>query len=162
LNHYEMINIVDVHWEDGDLSQAEKMISGEIVKAGGEVLDIGSMGRRKLSYVISDQSEGLYILSHFSHPPEGITPLRENLKLNSAIIRTMIVRYKVRPEIELGTEELGEEEIEIAEPVFSAVPDEHSFDSSNGGDGGGEDRPPASNNKTSPGENGVHGEVKEV
>jgi len=38
----------------------------------------------------------------------------------------MIVRYKVRPEIELGTEELGEEEIEIAEPVFSAVPDEHS------------------------------------
>jgi len=58
LNHYEMINIVDVHWEDGDLSQAEKMISGEIVKAGGEVLDIGSMGRRKLSTLSATRAKG--------------------------------------------------------------------------------------------------------
>ncbi len=84
--------------------------------------DIGSMGRRKLAYVIGDHSEGLYILSHFLHPPEGIVPMRESLKLKPAVIRTLIVRYKDRPEIELGKEELEETAVEAGEPEIAVLP----------------------------------------
>ncbi len=175
MNYYEMINIIDAAWEDGDLSRAEEMISGEIVKAGGEVRDIGSMGRRKLAYVIDGHSEGLYLLSHFTHPPEGLVALRDSLKLHPAVIRTLVVRHKIRPGIELGKEEEAEEAvIEIAEdeptvitaaetPIeVSSVSDERIEV-----DAGEESPVPASlepdiNSKSFPGEDSADGGVKEV
>lgn len=112
MNRYEMVNIIDVNWENGDPDPARKMISEEIAKAGGTLEDIGSMGRRKLAYPINRQSEGLYLVSRFLHSPEGLVPLRDNLKLNSAVIRTLLVRYRGQP----GIVPIGEKPAETEEP----------------------------------------------
>ncbi len=104
MSQYEMINIIDVNWEEGETAPAQKMISEEIVNTGGSLSDIGSMGRRKLAYPIDKKNEGLYLLSHFSHSPEGLVLLRDNLKLNPAIIRTLMLRYRGQPEIALEEE----------------------------------------------------------
>jgi len=110
LNRYEMVNIIDVHWNDGEAPAAQKLISEEIVKAGGTVEDIGSMGRRKLAYPINRHIDGLYLVSHFTHSPEGLVPLRDSLKLNPAVIRTLLVRYKGQPGFTLREEEATGEE----------------------------------------------------
>lgn len=108
--------------EEDELSRAEEIISQEIVKAGGEVMDIGSMGQRKLAYPIEDYTEGLYILAHFMLPPEAIVILRDSLKLNKAVIRSIIVRYKKRPTIELETIEPEEPAVELTEEITLDVP----------------------------------------
>ncbi len=101
MNRYEMINIIDVNWEEGETAPAQKMISEEVARAGGTLEEIGSMGRRKLAYPIEKHTEGLYLLSHFLQTPEGLIPLRDNLKLNPAVIRTLVLRYRGQPGIGL-------------------------------------------------------------
>jgi len=123
LNTYEIVSIINIaREEEEDLSAAEETISREIVKAGGEVMDIGSMGRRKLAYAIEDYTEGLYILAHFMLPPEAIVALRNSLKLNNSIIRSLIVRYKKRPTIKLETVEPEESGAELSEAVIMDIP----------------------------------------
>ena len=123
MNTYEIVSIMNVAREEEDeLSRAEEIISQEIVKAGGEVMDIGSMGQRKLAYPIEDYTEGLYILAHFMLPPEAIVILRDSLKLNKAVIRSIIVRYKKRPTIELETIEPEEPAVELTEEITLDVP----------------------------------------
>ncbi len=97
MNRYEMVNIIDVNWGEGETAPAQKMISEEIARAGGTVEDIGSMGRRRLAYPIDRKKDGIYIVSHFLHSPEGVVPLRDSLKLNPAVIRTLLVRYRGQP-----------------------------------------------------------------
>lgn len=123
MNTYEMVSIIDVtREEDGGLSKAEEIISQEIIKAGGEIMDIGSMGQRKLAYSIEDHTEGLYILSHFTLDPLAIVALRDSLKLNKSVIRNLIVRYKKISHIELETMEPEEPVAELAEEIVLDVP----------------------------------------
>ena len=110
MNRYEMINIIDVNWEEGETAPARKMISEEVASTGGTLEDIGSMGRRKLAYPIEKHTEGLYLLSHFLQTPEGLIPLRDNLKLNPAVIRTLVLRYRGQPGIALEEEPAEEDE----------------------------------------------------
>ena len=107
MNRYEMVNIIDVNWENGELAPAQKMISEEIVKTGGTVENIGSMGRRKLAYPIGRRTEGLYLVSHLTLAPEGLVPLRDSLKLNPAVIRTLLIRYGGQPGFVLREETPG-------------------------------------------------------
>ncbi len=93
MNRYEMVNIIDVNWGEGDPARAQKMIAEEIAGAGGELDDSGTMGRRRLAYPVNNHTEGLYLVSHFRHSPEGLVPLRDSLKLNTAVLRTLLVRY---------------------------------------------------------------------
>ncbi len=113
MNRYEMVNIIDVNWGEGETAPAQKMISEEIVKTGGTVEDIGSMGRKRLAYPIDRKKDGLYIVSHFLHSPEGLVPLRDSLKLHPAVIRTLLVRYRGQPGA-LPREEVPEKEQEAA------------------------------------------------
>ena len=109
-----MVNIIDVNWGEGETAPAQKMISEEIARAGGTVEDIGSMGRRRLAYPIDRKKDGIYIVSHFLHSPEGVVPLRDSLKLNPAVIRTLLVRYRGQPGA-IPREEVPEKEEPAAE-----------------------------------------------
>ena len=125
MNRYEMVNIIDANWQDGEPAPAQKMISEEITRSGGTVEDIGSMGRRKLAYPINRKTEGLYLVSHFSHSPQGLVPLRDSLKLNPAVIRTLLVRYGGQPGFPIGVEGTGEETAPAADaraPEKSSTP----------------------------------------
>ena len=130
MNRYEMINIIDVNWEEGETAPAQKMISEEVASTGGTLEDIGSMGRRKLAYSIEKHTEGLYLLSHFLQTPEGLIPLRDNLKLNPAVIRTLVLRYRGQPGIALEEEPAEEDDDaasrETAESEESSSPEEES------------------------------------
>ena len=114
MNRYEMVNIIDVNWGEGDQSRAEAMIKEEIAKAGGTVEESGGMGRRRLAYEIDGHSEGLYLLTLFSHPGEAVVSLQNALKLNPAVIRTLIVCAPSGTGVEKEEEKPSEPEPEPA------------------------------------------------
>lgn len=117
MNHYEMVCIVDVNWAEGDSNRAGETIKAEITQAGGEVENIQSLGRRPLAYSIRGHSEGLYLLAHFTSLPQAIITLPNSLKLNPAVIRSLIVRRPARPPIELEEQELKTEDYAPAPPA---------------------------------------------
>ncbi len=104
MNHYEMVSVIDVKWAEGNTAKAEELVKAELLKTGGKLEGMKDLGSRKLAYPIQGHKEGLYLLTYFAHPPEGIGALRNNIKLSQPIIRCLIVRAKARPPIGLDEE----------------------------------------------------------
>ncbi len=131
MNHYEMVSVIDVKWAEGNTAKAEELVKAELLKTGGELEGMKDLGSRKLAYPIQNHKEGLYLLTYFTHPPEGIGNLRNNIKLSQPIIRCLIVRTKASPPIELDEKEaeprpeaeLGAEPRPEAEPGAEPRPE---------------------------------------
>jgi hypothetical protein len=64
----------------------------------------------------------LLFLDEIQAIPEAIVALRNSLKLNNSIIRSLIVRYKKRPTIKLETVEPEESGAELSEAVIMDIP----------------------------------------
>lgn len=109
MNHYEMVCVLDSPAAEDKNEAAAQAVREEIGKIGGETENIESLGHRKLAYSIKGQHEGLYLLSRFSSPPGSIATLRNNLKLNPAFIRSLILRVKAQAPIVL--EEPGSKDL---------------------------------------------------
>ena len=67
--------------------EIEKLISG----AKGKVLDRRDLGRRPLAYPINKRTEGSYAVIEFELDPSQMAPFARAVRLNSKIIRHMLV-----------------------------------------------------------------------
>ena len=92
MNYYEMLCIVSTRLAEGNPAAAQDMITGEIIKTGGQIQRAQVMGRRRLAYPIARQQEGLYLLIYFSQPPAAVAALRGNLRMNEFVLRILILK----------------------------------------------------------------------
>jgi small subunit ribosomal protein S6 len=81
-----------------DLSEEDRnalfsVIKDTVAKNGGKIAsaDLWSE-RRRLTFTIKKQQEGVYYLVQFSAPSEAVTKLKYAFKLNELILRVMILR----------------------------------------------------------------------
>ena len=58
----------------------------------GQVTKIDRWGRRKLAYEIDRQREGYYVMMEANIDPEGLPEIERNLKLNSSVLRYLVIR----------------------------------------------------------------------
>ncbi len=72
---------------DKILSQIQELVA----KHKGSISDTKEMGKNRLAYPIKKNKEGIYYLLNFSLVPEAVAIMKENLMLNEAILRMMIV-----------------------------------------------------------------------
>ncbi len=79
-------------------------ISGYIATAGGELIDSlrdSPWGRRRLAYPIRsggrDVRDGYYTVWHFSIGPSRLDELERELKLNTQVIRYLVVSWEPKP-----------------------------------------------------------------
>lgn len=109
MNHYEMVCILDAPASEDENGSGARAVREEIGKVGGETENIESLGHRKLAHSIKGRHEGLYLISRFSSPPDSIAALRNNIRLNPAFIRALILRVKKQAPITI--EEPGKENL---------------------------------------------------
>jgi len=62
---------------------------------GGEVIDNGGLSRIKLAYPIKKETSAFFGYFYFSIQPEAIKKISGNLKLNSEILRHIIISTPV-------------------------------------------------------------------
>ncbi len=62
---------------------------------GGEVIDNGGLSRIKLAYPIKKETSAFFGYFYFSIQPEAIKKISDNLKLNSEILRHIIISTPV-------------------------------------------------------------------
>lgn len=93
---YEMMIVIEPTVGEEGLPVAIERVSGFITGQGGTVsstIHENPWGRRRLAYQINDHRDAFYILYRFIARPEAIIEIEREIKLDTTIIRYLVVRY---------------------------------------------------------------------
>lgn len=77
---------------DDDITSLNDNLRGIIEKAGGNIVRLDDMGRRRLAYEINHNTEGHYVLMEIEGSGSEIAELERRMRVNDAIIRYITVR----------------------------------------------------------------------
>lgn len=72
-------------------SRVLEEVKSEIIRQNGSVVHVHSMGKRDFTYPIKRYQDGYYYLIYFSVPPLGIQKMKEKYKINTSILREMLL-----------------------------------------------------------------------
>ncbi len=93
MNKYEAMFIIKPDLSEEDRKALFAQIQEAVVKNKGEITNSAVWSeRRKLTFPLKKQQEGVYYLVNFNAPSEAITKLKYAFKLNEQILRVLILR----------------------------------------------------------------------
>lgn len=120
---YELMTVLHPDVPEESLQGELDRIAGYITAAGGDVIETlrdSPWGRRRLAYPIRsgsrDVRDGYYAVWHMNLGPARITDLERELKLNTQVIRYIVVSWapKVLTEKEIEAAEIAAEDVAAA------------------------------------------------
>ena len=92
MNSYEGVFIFSATLGKDELEKAVEDVQGVITKNKGEVTQVQTWGKRKLTFPIKKQFEGVYYIVDFQLPPPAVKKVEGIYKINDLLLRTLIVR----------------------------------------------------------------------
>ena len=88
--NYEVVYILDPNLtEDATAALVEKFKA--LVESKGTLGEVNEWGKRRLAYPINDLNEGYYVLMTFTATPDLPAELDRQLRINDAVMRSIIV-----------------------------------------------------------------------
>ena len=94
MKNYELVCILDPQVGDQEFDQAIERYKNYLEQNKAEVAHIERWGMRKLAYTsvsLKYRQQGYYVLFQFSGEPTLIDPMEQELKLDEAVLRYMVV-----------------------------------------------------------------------
>lgn len=91
MNSYEAVFILRDNLDKEGQEKVIEDIKGVITKNKGEVEQLQAWGKRKFTFLIKKQSEGLYYLVLFKLVPAAVKKVESIFKLNDSILRVLII-----------------------------------------------------------------------
>ena len=100
MRYYELLYIVNSNFERKKIDEAMNEIDSRIKKTKSKIINHIIWGKKKLAYPIHGNKYGTYILVHYQAGDNNkLDEFDSWLKLSDLVIRHMIVRLKVEPDI---------------------------------------------------------------
>ncbi|MCH7824005.1 MAG: 30S ribosomal protein S6 [Acidobacteria bacterium] len=99
-NLYETLLIVTPEADDEGVNAVIGDLRATIESDGGTVLQAGVWGRRKLAYMVKGKTEGIYVLIYADGERTLPAALKDRMKLDESVIRSMVVRLEDLQETE--------------------------------------------------------------
>jgi len=90
--HYEVMLILDPTLDDRTVPSTLENYLKVIRDAGGTVEQVDVWGRRRLSFEIAKQSEGIYAVLDLNATPEAVKEMDRQLSLQEIVLRTKVLR----------------------------------------------------------------------
>jgi small subunit ribosomal protein S6 len=90
MRQYELAYIADPDLDEQELRDLEERVESWISAASGSLTNIDRWGRKKLAYPIQNKGEGFYFFMQVQMPPQAISEVERDLRLNEQILRYMI------------------------------------------------------------------------
>jgi len=84
--------ILDPSLEERTVAPSLDTYLNVIRNAGGSVEKVDVWGRRRLAYEIKKKAEGIYAVIDVQAPPEAVSELDRQLRLNESVLRTKVIR----------------------------------------------------------------------
>jgi len=91
MREYELTLIVHPDLDEGAFNEIVERVSGWITGAGGEITNTDLWGKRKLAYLIQNQTEGQYVLLHVTMPSTFGAELERNIRFEEPIMRNLLI-----------------------------------------------------------------------
>ena len=91
---YESIMVVSCKLSEEEIKAVIERFQG-VIEAHGTLESTEEWGPRKLAYLIEKQSDGYYVLFHFTAGPDFPAELERLYNINENVLRSIVVR---RPE----------------------------------------------------------------
>ena len=89
---YEGMFILDPGRYSRDPGAVTQQISDLITQHGGTVLAARLWDERKLAYPIKGHKKGVYWLTYFRMPGDGLIPLERQCEISDEILRNLVLR----------------------------------------------------------------------
>jgi len=90
MRKYELICIFQPELDEAAFKGALERVQSWVAEAGGSVDKTEVWGRRKLAYMIHNQSEGQYVLLNITLEPKATSELERNIRFLEPVIRHML------------------------------------------------------------------------
>ena len=92
MTKYETTFILEPGLDEARLNEEIERVSQWIRDLGGEVLEVQRWGKRRLSYEILKNAEGIYAVLEVLCEPATVSELDRQLGLNESVLRTKVLR----------------------------------------------------------------------
>lgn len=92
MHKYEVMFIIRPDAPEDEVAKIATQMEGFITGAGGTVVKLEKMGRRKLAYRVQRHREGFYVLVEMEAPPAAVHELERRMKVADAVIKFLTVR----------------------------------------------------------------------
>ena len=91
MKNYEVLFVLRPDAEES-IKKVTALITDSIKKNKGKILKEDNWGKRTIAYPIKKHRDGVYYKLNFSIEPSSIETLNRTYKLNSGILRTLIIK----------------------------------------------------------------------
>ena len=91
MRHYELMVILDPDLEERTIAPSLERFLTVVTSSGGTV-KTEIWGRRRLSYEIKKNAEGIYAIVDINAEPAAVAELDRQLNLNESVLRTKLMR----------------------------------------------------------------------
>ena len=88
---YELMLILDPNLRDSEVKKKLKELTDMFEKAGGKVTHEDFWDKRKFSYKLKGNSEGIYMVYNLELPNNFIKELRDFFRIEKEVLRSMII-----------------------------------------------------------------------
>ena len=92
MRHYEVMVILDPSLDERTIAPSLDTFLNVIRTTGGNVEKVEVWGKRRLSFEISKNSEGIYAVLDLISTPDAVKELDRQLGLQETILRTKVLR----------------------------------------------------------------------
>lgn len=107
MREYETVYIAHPDLPDARISQLNDKLKSIIEKNQGTFFFARSMGKRKLAYVISRQSKGVYYCLDYAAGGDTVAELERALRLDESVMRFLTVMKAEKVDVEARTAEIA-------------------------------------------------------
>ena len=94
---YEMMILLSEEFNDSELKTWAFNYAKTLRKLSASEISVISRGKRDLAYVINDQNRGNFIQINFSSRPKYLDTFTKSLKLDSNVLRFLVLNKKLLP-----------------------------------------------------------------
>ena len=94
MNQYEAMYVIDTQLEETQRQELIARFNALIAANGGTVDRVDEWGKRRLAYPINYKTEGYYVLTYVTAPPELPRELERNLQISESVLRYLVTRFE--------------------------------------------------------------------
>jgi len=92
MNNYELLYIIQNELEDDAKAAVVDKYSALVESLGGVVDSVDKWGTKKFAYTIDFKNEGYYVLMNFKAVATVPAELERKMRIDDAIVRSMLLR----------------------------------------------------------------------
>lgn len=89
---YEVTYILRPNLEENEVAERTTAIADLLKANRGEVLNVETLGKKRLAYEINDVREGIYAVMRFRADADAAHELERQLGLNEDVMRALLIK----------------------------------------------------------------------